>query len=87
MVDRDGSYVVADAGGALWRLTPAGQLSAIHRGTPFSTFTGPANQTDLITGPRSVAISSAGNYVVMDPASSTIFQVTRSGDVFTMLQA
>lgn len=82
VVDRDGTYVVGDATGALLRVTPGGQVSTIHRGAPFSSL----DPTGQIGGPRSVKLASNGDYIVLDARSATVLRVTRSGQISTVLK-
>lgn len=64
-------YVVDRGSAALYRITPAGGLSTIFSGVPFSS-------------PRGVAVDVGGNILVADYGAGAIFKVTPTGSVSTL---
>lgn len=90
-VDADGTYIVADnSQPALLRMTPDGEVTAIHRGPPFSP-SQPPNPPGVLGvtgkgGPRGVVIDNEGNYILVDESAGAIMLVTPDGDVSTVFQ-
>lgn len=71
VLDRDGSYIVADNSAGLLRVTPQGQVSVIAAAAQGTAF---ASGVD-------VALDASGNYIVADGARSALLRVTRAGAV------
>src|SRR5205823_123212 len=80
-VTADGNYVVADIrAGALFKVTPDGQISVIHRGPPFSR----AGQVPQEGGPRGVVLDNDGNAILVDEVAKSLFAVSPDATVSTI---
>ncbi|HUY86628.1 MAG TPA: PKD domain-containing protein [Acidimicrobiales bacterium] len=84
-IDSSGNYIAADGnGGNLWKVTPAGAVSAVHQGAPFTKLAfGSGNQN---VGPRGVVVMNDGSYDVIDQGADALFNITPSGAVTTLSQ-
>ncbi len=81
-VEASGNYIVVDKGrGNLLRVTPAGQVSIIHGGSPFTRQT-----SDTPGGPRGVVVDGEGNYILVDEGAKAIFHVTPGGIVTAIFE-
>ena len=81
-VEASGNYIVVDKGrGNLLRVTPAGQVSIIHGGSPFTRET-----SDTPGGPRGVVVDGEGNYILVDEGAIAIFHVTPGGIVTAIFE-
>jgi len=65
----NGNYYVSDGyARAIWRVTPAGQVTALVQGSPLQS-------------PQGLAVDHHGNLLVADPHAKSILQVSTKGEV------
>jgi sugar lactone lactonase YvrE len=70
----DGNFYVSDGYAcAIWRVTPAGEVSILAQGNPLQS-------------PEGLAVDSHGNLLVADPHAQNVFQVSTKGEVGALVR-